>query len=87
MVSTRNRGAVEDVMSNASCCRRAAAHFARLAERSNNTEEGRAYRELERLWSEIAAHAARFDRELDGEAKAQIYAMMGEVEAVRHRVA
>jgi hypothetical protein len=87
MIPRVNRGAVEDVMSNASNCRRAAAHFARLAARSGNAEERRAYRELERLWSEMAALAERFDREQDGAAKAEIYAMMGEVEAVRHRVA
>jgi hypothetical protein len=74
-------------MSNASNCRRAAAHFARLAAQSDSAEERRAYAELERLWSDMAAVAERFDREHDGAAKAQIYAMMEEVEAVRHKVA
>jgi hypothetical protein len=74
-------------MSNASCCRRAAAHFARLAERTGSADERRACHELERLWSEMAAFAERFDRERDDAAKAQIYAMMGEVEAVARRVA
>ena len=74
-------------MSNASSCRQAAAHFARLAERAENADERRAYGELERLWSAMAAHAARFDREHDDAAKAQIYAMMEEVEAVARKVA
>ncbi len=46
-------------------------------------EERRAFRELERLWSEMAAVAERFDREHDDAAKVEIYAMMEEVEAVR----
>lgn len=74
-------------MSNASSCRRAAAHFARTAKLSDSAAERRAYLELERLWSDMAALAERFDREHDNAAKAQIYAMMEEVEAVRHKVA
>ncbi|MGH6926343.1 MAG: hypothetical protein ACRED5_21660 [Propylenella sp.] len=74
-------------MSNASSCRRAAAHFARLAAHSESAEERRAYGELQQLWSEMAALAVRFDCEHDDRAKAAIYAMMGEVEEVRHRVA
>ena len=54
---------------------------------SRTPEERRAYTELERLWSEMAALADRFDREQDDAAKAEIYAMMGEVEAVRREVA
>lgn len=74
-------------MSNASNCRRAAANFARLAALSAVREQRRAYAELEELWSEMAELAERFDREHDGDSKAQIYAMMEEVEAVRHKVA
>lgn len=74
-------------MSNASCCRRTAAQFARLAAQTHDVDERHAYRKLERLWAEMAALAARFDREQDGTAKEEIYAMMGEVEAVRQEVA
>ncbi len=74
-------------MSNASNCRRAAAHFAGLAAQSRIAEERRAYEELEHLWGEMAALAERFDRQHDGHSKAQIYAMMSEVEAARHKVA
>jgi hypothetical protein len=74
-------------MSNASNCRRAAAHFSWLAARSESAEEQRAYRELEGLWSDMAALAERFDREHDGESKARIYAMIEVVGAVRDKVA
>ena len=74
-------------MTNASCCRRAAEHFARQAAQARAPELRRAYAELERLWSEMAALARRFDREQDSAAKAGIYAMMDEVQAVRRTVA
>jgi transposase len=86
-MSAVNRGAVEHAMSNASNCRRAASHFARLAAQSRSAEEQRAYQELKELWSEMAALAERFDREHDGESKARIYAMIEEVGAVRDKVA
>lgn len=73
--------------SNASRCRDAAAGYARQAETSQCPEERRAFYELQRLWSEMATLAERFDRAQDGDAKAQIYAMMAEVEAVRRAVA
>jgi hypothetical protein len=74
-------------MSNASSCRKTASHFATQAAQAATAEELRAFRELERLWSEMAVLAERFDRAHDGDAKAQIYAMIGEVEAVRQKVA
>jgi hypothetical protein len=74
-------------MSNATSCRKVAAHFAERAAFAESGEERGAYLELQRLWSEMAAVAERFDRGLDGEAKAQIYALMGEVEIVRQKVA
>jgi hypothetical protein len=80
-------GGVEDVMSNASSCRKTAVHFATQATLAATAEERRAYRELERLWSKMAVLAERFDRQYDGDAKAQIYAMIGEVEAVRQKFA
>ena len=73
--------------SNALRCRRTAAGYARQAALAQCGEERRAYGELERLWLEMAALAERFDREQDGEAKAEIYAKMAEVEAVRRAVA
>lgn len=74
-------------MANAASCRRVAAHFAERATFVESREERRACRELQRLWSEMAVLAERFDRERDGDAKAQIYAMIGEVGAVRQKVA
>lgn len=74
-------------MSNASRCRGMAARFAELAAFSDNAEERSPCLELERLWLEMAHLAERFDRQHDGETKAEIYAMMEEVEEVRHRVA
>lgn len=74
-------------MSNASCCHRMAAHFATQAALAATADERRAYRELQRLWSKMAVLAERFDREHDGDAKAQIYAIMGEVQAMRQKVA
>ncbi len=72
--------------SNASRCRATAAGYARAAALADDCDTRRAYGELERLWSEMAALAERFDRALDGAAKAQIYAKMAEVEAVRRAV-
>lgn len=74
-------------MSNATSCRRTASHFARQAAMASDAHERRAYSELERLWSEMAALAERFDSAGDAAAKAGIYAMMDEVEAVRRQVA
>jgi hypothetical protein len=74
-------------MSNASTCRSAAARFAAQAERAATVDERRAYRELQRLWSEMSVLAERFDREQDSDAKAKIYALLGEVETVRKKVA
>lgn len=74
-------------MSNASLCLKTSAAFAREADRAETAEARRAYRELQRLWAEMAALADRFDREHDGDAKARIYAMMAEVEAARQKVA
>ena len=72
--------------SDASRCRATAAGYARAAALADDCDARRAYGELERLWSEMAALAERFDRAQDGEAKAQIYAKMAEVEAVRRAV-
>jgi hypothetical protein len=74
-------------MSNASRCREIATRFGELAALSDNAEERGSCLKLERLWLEMAALAARFDRKHDGESKAEIYAMMEEVEQVRHKVA
>jgi hypothetical protein len=74
-------------MSNASSCRKTAIHFATQAAQAATAEEQRVFRELERLWSRMAVLAERFDREHDGDVKAQIYAMIAEVEAVRQKVA
>jgi hypothetical protein len=74
-------------MSNAASCRRVAAHFAERAAFVESREERNACRELQRLWSEMAVLAERFDRECDGNAKAQIYTLIGEVEVVRRKVA
>ena len=74
-------------MSNALRCRKTAAGYGRQAVLSDDDAARRAYGELERLWSEMAALAERFDRAQDGEAKAQIYAKMAEVEALRRAVA
>ncbi len=74
-------------MSNASCCRRAAAYFGRQTELADSAEERAAFGELERIWSDMAVLAERFDREHDGAAKAEIYAKMSEVEAVARLVA
>jgi hypothetical protein len=73
-------------MSNAASCRRVAAHFAERATFVKSREERRACRKPQRLWSETVL-AERFDRERDGDAKAQIYAMIGEVGTVRRKVA
>jgi hypothetical protein len=64
-----------------------AAHFAAQAVQAEESGERNAYLELERLWAEMAALAVRFDREFDGAVKAQIYAIMQEVEVVRQKVA
>jgi hypothetical protein len=74
-------------MSNATNCRRTARHFARLAERAESDEARRAFSELASLWSKIADPAEHFDREHDGTSKELIYAMMEDVEELRHRVA
>lgn len=74
-------------MSNASSCLRAAAHYARRSQLAADADARSTYAELARLWSDMAALAARFDRDRDAAAKAQIYAMMDEVGAVRRKVA
>lgn len=70
-------------MLNALRCQKTAARFATLAELSEDVNERRAYLELERLWSDMAGLAERFDREHDDDAKALIYAMVGKAESVR----
>lgn len=72
-------------MLNASRCERTAARFARLAELSEDVDERNAFIELERLWSEMAGLAERFDHENDNQAKAQIYALVDQVESVRRK--
>ena len=74
-------------MSNASSCLRAAARYTRRSLLAADADERSTYAELARLWSDMAALAARFDRDGDAAAKAQIYAMMDEVGAVRRKVA
>ena len=74
-------------MSNASRCLAAAAHYRRRAQSAADAGERRACAELARLWSDLASVAQRFDREHDAAAKAEIYAMMDAVGAVRRKVA
>jgi len=74
-------------MSNASRCLQMASHFAARAAQAEDSGERGACLELKRLWGEMAAIAERFDRERDGAAKEQIYAMMQEVETLRQKVA
>lgn len=72
-------------MSNASRCQETAARFGVLAEVTDNADERSAYQELRRLWTDMARFAERFDRQHDTDAKAHIYALMGEVGSVRRK--
>ena len=48
-------------MSDSDRCRATAARYARLAERSGSAEAAKSYRELERLWLEMASWTDRLD--------------------------
>jgi hypothetical protein len=72
-------------MSNASRCRKTATRFGLLAEITDKADERSAYQELRHLWSVMARLAERFDRQHDADAKARIYALMGQVDSVRRK--
>jgi hypothetical protein len=74
-------------MSNASRSRAAAARYAKLAETARDAQTRRSYRELERLWQEMARLAEAFDMRHDGAARERIYAMVDAVEEHRRRIA
>jgi hypothetical protein len=74
-------------MSNASRCRATAARYAMLAEHARDAEARRTYRELERLWREMARLAESFDASHDGSARERIYAMVDAVQEHRLQVA
>jgi hypothetical protein len=66
-------------MSDTQRCRITAARYARLGDKAVSVEARRSYRELERLWLQMAAITAKTALNDNMDLRLQIYALMDDV--------
>ncbi len=73
-------------MTDSDRCRGTAARYARLSELTNSAEIRRSYKELERLWLEMAGNAEQLAFENQDSLRHRIYRLVDDAKLVMPRV-